>query len=263
MIDNHIHTKLCKHAEGEVFEYVEKAISNGINEIAFTDHIPLPNNFDLAHRMQQNEMEIYTKWIEKARNNYPEITILFGIEADFYEGFEEYTESFISQYNFDIVIMSVHFIRHWPEGNWVFDYSFSDKSREDIYKDYLITVIKGIETGLFDVLGHVDMIKIFGDSLIRLIPSEVDILLEALKEHDMSIEINSSGYRKKVKEPYPGLDWLPFIKEKSIPLTTGSDAHHPDQVGLGFESLYKRLHDEGIDRLVTYKKRQKIEIQIK
>ena len=73
MIDNHLHTKLCRHAEGEVYEYVEKAISIGLKQIAFTDHIPLPNNFDLAHRMQQNEMDIYVKWIEQARNMYPEI----------------------------------------------------------------------------------------------------------------------------------------------------------------------------------------------
>ena len=58
MIDNHIHTKLCKHAEGDVFEYVEKAIAKGIKEIAFTDHIPLPENFDLAPRMQIKEAQL-------------------------------------------------------------------------------------------------------------------------------------------------------------------------------------------------------------
>ena len=129
MIDNHIHTKLCKHAEGEVFEYVEKAILRGITEIAFTDHIPLPDNFDIAHRMALNEMESYARWIDHAKKKYPEIIIRFGIEADYYEGLEEYTEKFLSQFNFDIVIMSVHFLRHWPEGNWVFDYNFPGKSK--------------------------------------------------------------------------------------------------------------------------------------
>jgi histidinol-phosphatase (PHP family) len=262
MIDNHIHTTLCKHAEGELFEYVEKAILLGLTEIAFTDHIPLPNKFDLAHRMEINEMDLYAQWVQKARARYPEITIRFGIEADFYEGLEEYTETFLSQYEFDIVIMSVHFIRHWSEGNWVFHYNFPDKSKEEIYNDYLATVIRGIKTGLFDVLGHVDMIKSSGDSLIPIVPDQVEVLLQNLKNSDMSIEINTSGNRKKAGESYPGFDWLTLLKENSIPLTTGSDAHHPDQVGLKFENLYRRLKEEGIKKLVTYDKRKQIEVGI-
>ena len=81
MIDNHMHTKLCKHAEGDLFEYVEKAILKGVSEIAFTDHIPLPDNFDLAHRMRLSEMEKYARWIQQAQKIYPEITIRYGIEA--------------------------------------------------------------------------------------------------------------------------------------------------------------------------------------
>jgi len=262
MIDNHIHTKLCKHAEGELFEYVEKALLKGIYEIAFTDHIPLPDNFDLAHRMQLDEMEKYARWVEEARLAYPEITIRFGIEADYYKGLEEYTASFLSEFEFDLVIMSVHFIRHWPEGNWVFEYNFPERSKEEIYKDYLNTVIEGIKSGLFDVLGHADMIKSAGDTLKLTNPQEVEILLHTLKTHDMSIEINTSGFRKNVEEPYPGFDWISLIKEKSISLTTGSDAHHPDQVGLQFETLYKRLRDEGIDRLVSYEKRNKVEVEL-
>ena len=127
MIDNHIHTKLCKHAEGDVFEYVEKAIANGIKEIAFTDHIPLPENFDPAHRMQIKEIDIYSHWVMRAKEKYPEIKIRYGIEADYYEGYERFTEKFLTRYDFDIVIMSVHFIRHWPDGNWVFDYKLPDK----------------------------------------------------------------------------------------------------------------------------------------
>jgi histidinol-phosphatase (PHP family) len=262
MIDNHIHTKLCKHAEGELFEYIEKAILRGITEISFTDHIPLPNDFDLAHRMQPDEMKTYAHWVKQAKETYPEITIRYGIEADYYEGLENYTENFLARHDFDLVIMSVHFIRHWPEGNWVFDYNFPDRSQSEIYKDYLSTLIKGIKTGLFDVLGHADMIKSVGDSLIQIVPNEVNNLLETLQNSDMSIEINTSGYRKKVSEPYPGLDWLPLIKKKSISVTMGSDAHHPDQVGLEFENVYQKIKENGINKLIVYNKRLKKKVDI-
>ena len=262
MIDNHIHTKLCKHAEGELFEYVEKSILRGLTEISFTDHIPLPKNFDLAHRMKLNEMDTYARWVQKAQSSYPEITIRYGIEADYYKGLEEYTEKFLSRYDFDIVIMSVHFIRHWPEGNWVFDYNFPDKTNTEIYSDYLSTLKEGIQTGLFDVLGHADMVKSIGDSLVQMVPNEVTKLLEILKESDMSIEINTSGYRKKVGESYPGFDWLTLIKENSLSVTTGSDAHHPDQVGLEFKSVYQKLKENGINKLVVYNNRLKKEVNL-
>ena len=159
MIDYHNHTKLCKHADGEIDQYVEHAISIGISEIAFTDHMPLPDNFDIEHRMSEKEMDIYIEWINQVKLKYPEIKILFGIEVDYYEGFEKYTEQFLNNYDFDLVIMSVHFLKKWPEGNWVFNYDFPQKTFDDIYKEYLQTIIKGIKTGLFDVVGHLDLVK--------------------------------------------------------------------------------------------------------
>jgi histidinol-phosphatase (PHP family) len=263
VIDNHIHTKLCKHAEGELFDYIEKAINLGIEEIAFTDHIPLPGNFDSVHRMKLNDIDIYTRWVMRAKANYPEITIRYGIEADFYEGFEDFTEKFLNQYDFDLVIMSVHFIRHWSKGNWVFDYHFPDKSKEEIFKDYLSTIVKGVKTGLFDVLGHPDIIKSPGDSLLQIIPNEVIQLLKIVKKSGMAVELNTSGYRKNVGEPYPGLDWLPVLRDYAVPLTTGSDAHHPSQVGLRFNSLYHKIKEQDIGYLVVYDKRRQIEQKIK
>ena len=158
--------------------------------------------------------------------------------------------------------MSVHFIRHWPDGNWVFDYNFPNKSKKEIYRDYLSTLKKGIKTGLFDIVGHLDMIKSPGDSLIELVPNDVGDLLKVIKDSGMAIEINTSGYRKNVGEPYPGLDWLPIIREELIPLTTGSDAHHPDQVGLKYESVYTQIKKEGINKLVVFDRRLQKKIKI-
>ena len=77
MIDYHLHTRLCKHASGEVSEFIEHALNSGISEIAFTDHIPLPDNFDIEHRMTYNQMDIYQNWITHARTRFPDINIKF------------------------------------------------------------------------------------------------------------------------------------------------------------------------------------------
>jgi histidinol-phosphatase (PHP family) len=118
-------------------------------------------------------------------------------------------------------------------------------------------VRQGIRTGLYDVVGHIDMIKRVGDSLVKIVPKEVDKTLDLIKFTDMSIEVNSSGYRKKVAESYPGFDWIPQIKDKRIPVSVGSDAHAPDQVGLSFAQIYGQLKNAGIQEVVSYQKRRK------
>ena len=262
MIDYHIHTKLCKHAEGEMYQYIESAISKGITEIAFTDHNPLPNNFDLAHRMHISEIDNYLTAIEKLKSRYPEIKILTGIEADYVTGFENYLEKFITGYEFDLVIMSVHFIAHWPAGNWVFDYSFPDRTQQDVFADYIQELIRGIRTGLFDILGHADLIKISGQSLLTSVPDQIELLLQAISEKEMAIEINTSGYRRPIQQSYPGLDWLDMLQEYRIPITTGSDAHHPGQIALNFNQLYRHLIEKGYNHLCGYRGRQKINVPL-
>jgi len=256
MIDYHNHTKLCKHAEGDVFEYIEKAIEQGIQEFAFTDHIPMPDSFDIAHRMEMTEMDEYVKWIENARARFPEIKILLGIEAEFYEGFEDFTEHFLKQYDFDLVIMSVHFIRNWQDGNWVFRYDFPGKTLAEIYTEYLDTVNKGIKTKLFDVVGHIDLIKKEGYPLMQVVPEEVKTVLKNIKDCGMVLEINTSGFRRKIAESYPHSDWLPLVKELNVPVCVGSDSHNPEQVGLNFVETYKILAKQGIKEFAHFEKRK-------
>jgi len=262
MIDYHVHTKLCKHAEGEMQQYIESAISAGLSEIAFTDHIPLPGNFDITHRMHIDEMEIYLGWIEKFRSHYPEIKILTGIEADYIAGYEQFLDDFISRYNFDIVIMSVHFIRHWPDGHWVFDYSFPERKQEDIFSEYIDEIIKGVRTGLFDVLGHADLIKLPGQSLLRDIPKKIQRLLREMSAAGMIIEINTSGFRREIQESYPGFDWLDAIRDNNVAVTTGSDAHRPEQIALKFDLLYRELQDRGFKYVCGFGERNKINLPL-
>lgn len=258
MIDYHNHTKLCKHAEGEIHQYIEKALSLGITEMAFTDHMPLPNDFDITHRMSEKEMDIYINQVKQVQTQYSEIKILFGIEADYYEGFEKYTEKFLNNYDFDLVIMSIHFLKNWPEGSWVFNYEFPNRTFEEIYTEYLSTIIKGINTGLFDIVGHLDIIKKPGQSMVNLVPDLVSDVLKTVNKNNMVLEINSSGFRKKICEPYPSLEMLDIIKEINVPICIGSDSHSPQQVGFKFDDIYSSLKQNGIEHLTHFERRKKI-----
>ena len=70
MRDYHLHTTLCKHASGEMEEYVEAAIERGITEISFTEHAPLPEGEDPDHRMAPEEVEFYLEQIAILNRKY-------------------------------------------------------------------------------------------------------------------------------------------------------------------------------------------------
>ncbi len=254
--DYHIHTKLCKHAEGEMEAYVERAIEKGLGEIAFTDHIPLPDQFDIAHRMELHELDWYLERISKLKKQYPEIIIKAGIEADYYEGFEPFLDKLLSSRPFDIVIMSVHFIKGWDNGNWAFKYDFPGKSIKQIYSEYLNAVMKGIKTGLFDVVGHLDLIKSSGHPLLETNIKEVEMILKLVNEMNMAVELNTSGLRKKIGEVYPNLSFLPLLDTNNIAVTMGSDAHKPEDTGFYFDEILVKLSEFRNIRFASFDKRK-------
>jgi len=258
MHDYHLHTSFCKHAEGELEEYVEAAIKNGITEICFSDHIPLPYGFDSDHRMALEDMEPYLEKISILKRKYREINILFGIEADYIEGYEEYLEGFLAAFPFDLVIMSIHFIRKWPPGQWVFDYQYNRQNIRQKYRDYFNVMVKGIKTGLFDIVGHLDLIKRTGFYVLDNNRKEVVQVLDAAAHAKMSIELNLSGLFKPINDLYPSLDILELIVEKGIPIVMGSDAHTPEQVGLCFDELLNHLFNYKGIKTASYQRRKRI-----
>jgi histidinol-phosphatase (PHP family) len=236
-IDYHIHTSLCKHASGEMREYVEQAIVSGLTEIAFTDHNPLPDGFDQAHRMQPHELELYVNEVRRLQAAYPQIQIRLGIEADYYDGFENYLEDTLRRFDFDLVILSVHFIKGWPQNNWAFSYHFPDRSLTEVYNDYLQALRRGVNTGLFNVIGHLDLVKSPEQPLLKHNRDEVVQLLREARNRNMALELNTSGLRRAIGETYPSLDILPLLQQEDLAITFGSDAHQPQQVGNYFAEL--------------------------
>lgn len=256
MQDYHVHTSLCKHASGEMEEYVQAAIANGVTEMCFTEHIPLPGGFDIEHRMELSQLETYFDQIMTLNRKYRQIHILTGIEADYIEGYEEYLESFLGHFKFDLVIMSVHFIPQWEQGQWVFDFEYSVDDIQKKYRDYFKTVVKGIQTGLFDILGHMDIVKRPGLQPMRFNHREVLRVLEVLKEQNMSLELNTSGLRKSVEETYPSMSIINQAVKMEIPIVFGSDAHKPEDVAYGFDEILNRVFQFNNFRLASYTKRK-------
>jgi histidinol-phosphatase (PHP family) len=262
LVDYHVHTIRCGHACGDDREYIEVAIAKGLKEIGFSDHVPRfyspPNpNLPVTERgMDEVELEGYVESVLKYRSEYKEIKIKLGLEIDYVPGWEERIEEFAKKYPWDYLIGSVHFV---PE--WNYEYILREKEHgpEEIFPRYFALVAEAAESGLFDILGHIDLPK---RAFRTLSPEVMQELYQQLSRRigtSAVVELNSYGIRSSKLgngEIYPNLELLKLCRHNNVKVTLGSDAHRPQDVGTDYDKVSEILEAAGYDQIVTFNGRK-------
>jgi histidinol-phosphatase (PHP family) len=257
IVDLHNHTPLCNHAEGELFKYVEKAIASGTKYFGFADHAPM--TFDTKYRMSFDEMQGYEREVQDLKEKYKDkIEILLAYEVDFLNG---YMDKRVLEADVDYLIGSVHFIDEWGFDNPEFIGHYEHEDIDVIWQKYFDAIRDMAKSGHFNIVGHLDLIKLFKympKKDISLIAKEA---LQAIKDADMVIELNMAGFRKPVAEQYPSISLLRDAYKLDIPITFSSDAHAPEQVSLFSKELVKLARDIGYTECAIFKKKKRIMIE--
>ncbi|MBD3810453.1 MAG: hypothetical protein IE884_08150 [Sulfuricurvum sp.] len=109
----------------------------------------------------------------------------------------------------------------------------------------------------FDIVGHLDLLKVFKFLPTKDIRLMAKNALKAIKRSDMTIEINMSGYRKPIGEAYPSALLLEAIAELQIPITFGSDAHRSDQIALFGNEVVALARNYGYSECALYRNRKR------
>ena len=253
LVDLHNHTPLCNHAKGTLAEYIEAAIAQGTKYFGISDHAPM--DFDPAYRMKFQEMKYYEASIKEAQKTYHDkINILLGYEVDYLKG---HMDTRVLKADIDYLIGSVHFLGTWGFDNPEFIDEYKNRDIDSIYREYFGSIEAMANSNHFDIVGHLDLIKVFGfrsNTDVRILAKDA---IKAIKKANMSVELSAAGYRKPVKEAYPSDELLELIAEADIPITFASDAHHPKQVGFKTKELEAKARTFGYDKCATFSKRQR------
>ena len=256
ILDYHTHTPLCKHAVGEPEAYAARAVERGIEEIGFSDHCPMPVDYDTDWRMTRAEYPTYIEMVSRCRKAFPKLSVKLGLEADYHPGTEEYVRDVIGAYDFDYVIGSIHFLGDWGFDNPNHVEKFDGKDIYKVYEQYYDLVGKLAATRMYDILGHPDVIKKFGHRPTRdYEPLELRAL-DAVARAGMAMDVNTSGLRRPAKEIYPSLRILKAARERGIDITFGSDAHDPKLVGESFSEAVAEVKKAGYTHFRRYTKRR-------
>lgn len=255
--DYHMHTPLCGHAVGNPDEYAQVAIAAGLEEIGFSDHAPFVVRELPGITMKQSELPVYYQMIESVREKYrTDLRIKIGIEADFVPGYEDKTKTILDDYPYDYVIGSVHFINDWGFDDPGERATWDASDVNQVYRDYYALLRQCAQSGLYDIMAHVDLVKKFGHRPTESMLDEVEKTAQVFKETGVAVEINTSGLRKTVGEMYPAFDCMQIYAKHQIPLTFGSDAHQPSHVGADFSDAIKLAQQAGYREYILFKDRK-------
>jgi histidinol-phosphatase (PHP family) len=242
-----------------VQRYRAAASQRGIEELGVSEHV---------YRFAQ-ALEVWRHpfWVEQARDDLDsyctfvreQTDLRLGIEADFVAGAEERMAGLLQARDFDYVIGSVHFVRDGAvdmEG----DYSVwrTGRSVDEVWRRYFQTLGEAARSGLFDVLAHPDLVKMWGAR--RAAPEGdlrryYELAMDGISESKIAVELSTAGLRKRARELYPAPAFRQMCLQAGAPVALSSDAHHPHEVGADYDSALKLLEQLGVDELCVFERR--------
>jgi histidinol-phosphatase (PHP family) len=242
--------------------YRTAAEEQGIQELGVSEHI---YRFHQAlelwrhpfwERYAHDDLDEYCAFVREQTD------LRLGIEADFIAGAEDRTASMLEARDFDYVAGSVHFIRQGAVD--MDDYSAwgtgAGRSPDEVWGRYFETVAESARSGLFDIIAHPDLVKIWGAEHPERVPDRdprffYEPTVEAIAEAVLAVEVSTAGLRKPAEEIYPAPAFLEMCLEAGTPLALSSDAHGPGEVGFGYEQALEMLQELGARELSVFERR--------
>jgi len=268
LTDYHVHLRPDElDASAELYftaagaeRYREAARAAGISELGVSEHV---------HRFSQ-ALTIWDHpfWREYAHDDLfgycafvrEETDLRLGLEVDFIPGREDRIANLIERCELDYAIGSVHFLGDRAVDDTDYDVWQSGHSPERIWRRYFETLAEAAGSGLFDILAHPDLVKIWGDPRRRPdgdLRRYYEPAVEAIVEAGIAVEVSTAGLRKPIAEVYPSPLFLALCLEGSAPVALSSDAHVPAQVGYAYDQALELLASLGVSELATFSRRER------
>ncbi len=252
-LDAHLHTERSPDSAVPLELYCAQAAERGVREIAITDHLDFmpgaPAYQYAAYARREREVRAAAeRWAGK-------VTVRFGVELTYESRYEDEIREHLRTHSYDYSIGSVHNMSDGPYDRSRVASFVAGKTLAEAAAPYFEEVAGAIRSGLFDTIGHLDVIKRY---LIHwypvadyaAIPEMYETLLVALVESGAALEVNASGLRHVTGETYPA----PWVVARYRELggrrvTVGSDSHLPHCFAFGLEEACEIVAGAGFDRL--------------
>jgi histidinol-phosphatase (PHP family) len=266
-LDAHLHTDQSPDSSVPIDVYAALAVERGLPEIAITDHVDFdPRDPAFEYTRYEDRERVVRDAAERWAKDG--VVIRFGAELTYNRLWEDDVRAHLRRYRYDYVIGSVH---DWPESpywpsrirGWV-----EGRTLDEVLEPYYTEIIAAARTGLFDTIGHLDVVKRYLHPLITVeeLGSRPDLqepALRAIVESGTALEVNSSGLRYPGEETYPSAAVVARFRELGGGhVVVGSDAHSRGSFGYRLAEAYDHLSEAGFEALAFRRGGDRVKIEL-
>jgi histidinol-phosphatase (PHP family) len=240
-----------------IAELVHAARELGVEELGISDHFVLhPTGRAPRWAMDPRRLAEYVAEVRSQQSAAGPV-IRLGLEVDWFPGQAGAIGEALRGIGCDFLIGAVHEVDGFridatPE-EWE---SLTPDERNDRYRLYWDRIRTLAESGLFDIVAHLDLPKKFGYRPTIDLDEEIDAALEAIARSAMVVEMNTAGWHKPVADGYPSFELVTACRRRDIPMTISADAHEPEHLLRGFPRGVSRLMKAGCEQVARFAERQ-------
>jgi histidinol-phosphatase (PHP family) len=256
IVDYHMHLRApdgsIDHSVDAVLRFVEAAAERGVDEIGFSEHVyyfqETRSLWSVPYHLERcvYPIEPYVEAVVEAKRQG--LPVKLGLEVDYVPGREEETAALLDAYPWDYLIGSIHYIGQRAVDD---DPSLVEEvGVEEAWHRYYETLAAAARSGLFDVLGHPDLVKMYGPELAWDWSSVAGSL------DGTRLEVSSAGLHKPHGQLYPNPDLLAEAQKRGVEITLASDAHVPQDVGRDLDRAIEHARTAGYEAVTVFEGRE-------
>jgi len=267
LTDYHVHLRPddLDAAAGEYFtgqnveRYLAAAEEAEIDELGVSEHV---------YRFRQ-ALEVWDHpfWVENANDDldaYRDFVrttpLRLGLEMDYVPGREDRIANLLDAQDLDYVIGSVHFIGDRAVDHQDWDAWEARGNPDAVWRRYFETLAEAARSGLFDILAHPDLVKVWGRA--RPMPERdprfyYEPAVEAIAETGIAVEVSTAGLRKPVGEIYPAPTFAVMCVDAGAAFALSSDAHVPGDIGYAYEQALEAMGSWGVTEIAVFEERER------
>jgi histidinol-phosphatase (PHP family) len=231
------HTHSCfSDGEGEPGDLVRRAVELGLSELGICDHL-VPEAYDEpGYGVDHARLGDYVRAVRAAGEEAAGLRVLVGLEIDFIPGTEEEIEALVKPLVLDYAVLSVHFVGsldladelRWHDEHW--------RDADRVVREYYRLLARAVSRPptAVTVVGHLDVPTRSGHRPASQPREEQERTLRAVAASGLAMEVNTDGSAWPGPDPATSRWLLRRAHDLGVPVTFGSDAHEPSEVGAGF-----------------------------
>jgi histidinol-phosphatase (PHP family) len=249
--DLHCHTKYCRHATGEMEEYVRTAIERGLEEIGFLEHVELGIRYTRRTWLDADELDAYWRDAGGLKEKYAgRITVSAGIELGANPAAVDGLRELAARHPWDRIALSYHFVWDGATDTHLNISSAKDPNLSRLLArdpvalalEYYDVLARSIPEHRPQMVCHLDVPRrnlpdVSDEPEVR---AAIRRVLAAMREADVALEINTAGY-VYTGQLYPAPATLAEAIGMGLSLVFSSDSHDPGRVGADFERALEEI----------------------